>query len=225
MPRVERIVVAGVSRLFGPTVALRGVDVTFEPGSVTLLEGPNGAGKSTLLAVVGTLLRPSRGRVVYEPLGEDRDEIRAHLGWVAHDAQCYRELTGRENVELGARLHGVDPESGWRAVAERVGAGEFGARRFGTLSRGQRQRIALARALVHRPSVLLLDEPWSGLDAASAAQLEDVVREERDRGAIIVIVSHDASLVERVGGRRIRLERGRIVTAAAPRVSALGSGE
>lgn len=215
MSGLSGIEVSGVTRLFGATVALRGVHVRFEPGSITLLEGPNGAGKSTLLAIVGTMLRPTAGVVRYLPFGEDRERARAHIGWVSHETLCYRELSGRQNVELAARLHGVDPELGWRRVARRVGAEEFAHRAVRTLSRGQRQRIALARALVHQPNVLLLDEPWSGLDAESARRLEEVVLEERERGAMVLIVSHDPGLGERLGASRVRLERGRVVSRSA----------
>jgi heme exporter protein A len=178
------------------------------------LEGPNGAGKSTLLSIVGTVLTPTSGTVSYDPLGVDRELVRPHIGWVAHDSHCYRELTGRQNVELAAKLHGLDPKTAWERVAARVGARAFGERRFSTLSRGQRQRISLARALTHEPSVLLLDEPWTGLDVASADNLEKVLLEERDRGALILVVSHAPGLAERLGAVRVRLEGGRIVSGA-----------
>ena len=211
MAPLERVEVAAVTRSFGGIAALRGVDLTLEAGTITVLEGPNGAGKSTLLAIIGTLVRPTSGRVTYVPFGEDQERAREVMGWVAHDAQCYRELTGRQNVELMARLHGLEPRSAWAEVAERVGAQGFGERRFGTLSRGQRQRIALARALVHGPSLLLLDEAWTGLDSTSADQLERVVREEQRAGAVIVVVSHDSGLAERLKAQRVRIERGRRV--------------
>jgi len=203
--------VRAVTRLFGATPALRGVSASFSPGTITLLEGPNGAGKSTLLAIIGTVLSPSSGVVVYDPVGSERERVRAHIGWVAHESHCYRELTGRQNVELAARLHGIDPNEAWRRVVERVGAQAFGERRFSTLSRGQRQRISLARALAHSPSVLLLDEPWTGLDTTSAARLEEVLLAERERGTLIIVVSHAKGLAERLGAARLRLEAGRVV--------------
>jgi heme exporter protein A len=212
--RIERIRVRAVTRLFGATPALRGVSASFLPGTITLLEGPNGAGKSTLLSIIGTVLAPSSGVVTYDPVGSERELVRAHIGWVAHDSHCYRELTGRQNVELAARLQGVEPAEAWQRVVERVGAQAFGERRFSTLSRGQRQRISLARALVHTPSVLLLDEPWTGLDAASAQRLEDVLIAERERGTLIIVVSHAKGLAERLGAQRLLLDRGRVVDAA-----------
>lgn len=209
--RVDRIELRAVTRTFGATVALRSVNATFEPGAIVFLQGPNGAGKSTLLAVLATVLRPTSGTVRYEPLGEDVALARSTIGWVAHESHCYPELTARQNVELTARLYGRD-DSEWNAVLSRVGAVALAERSVGTLSRGQRQRIALARAIVHRPSVLLLDEPWSGLDATSSAALERVLVEERDGGTIVVVVSHDLDHADRLAGRTLRLENGKIVS-------------
>jgi heme exporter protein A len=207
---IQRIDVRAVTCMFGVTAALRAVSVRFEAGTVTVLEGPNGAGKSTLLAVVGTLLRPTSGSVDYAPFGDNQQRARAHIGWVSHESRCYAELTARQNIELAARLYGVDPRDAWRRVGARLGAEPFADRSVGTLSRGQRQRVALARALVHRPSVLLLDEPWSGLDAASSETLNALICEERDRGAIVVVVSHEPERAARLQARTIRLERGKI---------------
>ncbi|MDQ2647883.1 MAG: ABC transporter ATP-binding protein [Myxococcota bacterium] len=208
--RIQRIEVRGVTRAFGATLALRGVNVAFDAGTISLLEGPNGAGKSTLLAVVGTVVRPNSGSVWYDPVGDDPEEVRRHLGWVAHDSHCYRELGARENVLLAARLHGLGERSLWNEVAARVDILHLAERPVGTLSRGQKQRVALARALVHSPSVLLLDEPWTGLDQKSAGLLEQVLRDERDRGSLIVVVSHGEGVAERLGARRVRIDGGRI---------------
>lgn len=208
---IDFIEVLAVTRLFGATPALRGVSTRFEAGSITFLEGPNGAGKSTLLAVVGTVLAPTRGQVLYHPLGADREAVRPHIGWVAHDSLCYRELTARQNVELAARVYGVAIDGAWQRVAKRVGAEALADRRVGTLSRGQRQRVALARALVHDPAVLLLDEPWSGLDRASAEHLQQALLDERSRGALVIVVNHAEGLSERLGARTVRLENGRVV--------------
>jgi heme exporter protein A len=215
VPRVERIVVEGVTRTFGAVAALRGVSAEFCAGELVALEGPNGAGKSTLLAVLATVIRPTFGRVAYEPLGDDPEAVRPELGWVAHESLLYRELSGRENVELAARLYGVSDDAAIARACARVEAGAFIERRVGTLSRGQKQRVALARALVHAPSVLLLDEPWTGLDAESAALLERELVSERERGTLVIVVTHAADQADRIGARRLRLEAGRVV---APKV-------
>lgn len=209
---VSRIEVRGVTRRFGATLALRQVSTFFEAGTLTFLEGPNGAGKSTLLAIIGTVLRPTSGTVWYEPFGDAADQARRHIGWVAHESHCYRELTGRRNIELVAQLHGLlDGKANVEHVIARVGAEAFAERPVGTLSRGQRQRIALARALVHQPGVLLLDEPWTGLDVASVERLETVIREEVAQGSLVIAVTHGAGTAERLGARRLRVEAGRVV--------------
>lgn len=200
-----------MTRLFGATAALRGVTCQFDAGTATFVEGPNGAGKSTLLAIVGTVLRPTSGTVTYGS-GLSRGEARRHIGWVGHESHCYRELTGRENVALAASLLGL--ESGAVAVAcERVRAERFYDQPVGSLSRGQKQRVALARALVGAPSVLLLDEPLTGLDPETVQHFDNVLSEERDRGAIVVVVSHTSGWAERLGARRVRIERGRVAEA------------
>jgi heme exporter protein A len=209
---VARIEVRGVTRRFGATLALKQVSTAFDAGSLTFLEGPNGAGKSTLLAIIGTVLKPSSGSVWYEPFGDDQAQARQHIGWVAHESHCYRELSGRRNIELVAQIHGIaDAAVNVERVIARVGAETFANRAVGTLSRGQRQRIALARALVHDPGVLLLDEPWTGLDLASVDKLEAVIREEVARGSLVVAVTHGAGVAERLGARRLRIEGGRVI--------------
>jgi len=209
--RIGAIELSKVTRLFGATCALSSVSARFEAGTITFLLGPNGAGKSTLLSIIGTVLQPTSGVVKYPPAGSDLEQIRRQVGWVAHESRCYRELTGRQNVEFAARLYGIDPTLAWERVATLVGIGRFGERSVGTLSRGQRQRVALARALVHGPRVLLMDEPWSGLDAASSERLVQVLQQEKQRGTLIVVVTHALDVVERLGGRRLTLEGGRVV--------------
>jgi heme exporter protein A len=207
---ISRIEMRGVTRVFGANVALRSVDVDFEPGPITFVQGPNGAGKSTLMSIAGTVLKPTQGRVSYAPFGNSRQEARRHMGWVAHDSHCYVELSGRENVQLAARIYGLDVKEAWRFACSRVQAERFAEQPVATLSRGQRQRIALARALVHSPSVLLLDEPLTGLDQASVQRMERILIEERDRGTIVIVINHTAGMAERLEGRRVYMQQGRI---------------
>jgi heme exporter protein A len=181
-------------------------------GRTTVILGANGAGKSTLLGVLGTLVRPGEGGVWYEPLGDGEDMkalVRRELGWVGHELRCYGDLTAKENVELAARLRGVAGQAGWVRVAGVLGLEAMGQRRVRILSRGQRQRVGLACALVHSPSLLLLDEAWSGLDRRSAEELDELVVEHAKRGALVVVVSHDEGLVGRLKAEGVRLERGR----------------
>jgi heme exporter protein A len=210
VPRIERISVESVTRTFGAVAALRAVSLELSAGQIFMLEGENGAGKSTLLSVLATVLKPTLGRVIYEPIGEDLELVRPELGWVSHESLCYRELTGRENVELAARTYGVVDPGAWERARDRVDARAFADRPVRTLSRGQRQRIALARALVHGPSVLLLDEPWAGLDGKSSELLERALVAERERGSLVIVSSHAPEQAQRLGARRIRLAGGRV---------------
>lgn len=206
--RIECVEARDVTKSYGAVMALRGVSARFEAGSVTVVEGANGAGKSTLLGVLGGLVRPTRGRVWVEPGGEIVGGTRGLVGWVGHEGYLYAGLTVRENVELAARLQGMVVALAWGEVAERFGLEGIGGRRTGELSRGQRQRVALARGMVGRPAVLLLDEPWAGLDGSGRSRLDAVIGEERARGTVVVVVAHEADTAERLRGRRIRLERG-----------------
>lgn len=200
-----------VTKTFGPVRALVQVSAELPGGEVSAILGPNGSGKSTLLAIVGTLMRPTSGKVEHGELGSRRDVVRASLGWVGHESLSYPELTGRENVELAARLHGCDPERAVEEASARFDLGAFLDRPVRTYSRGQRQRIALARALVHRPQLLLLDEPTTGLDAGATRKLTEVVRAEARGGAVVVVVTHDSGFADEVADRRIALDRGRQV--------------
>jgi len=209
----ERIRLQHVSKTFGAVRAV--VDATLElsPGTVSVVEGPNGSGKSTLLGMLGTLIRPTSGTIEYGDLGSDIDVVRARIGWLGHETLCYPDLTGRENVELAARLAGVDAVEAWQRSRERFGIGEFGARPMRTASRGQRQRVALARALVHAPELLLLDEPSTGLDVSAVERVERVLGEETARGATIVVITHDAEFAESLKSTRYHMDRGRLSRA------------
>jgi ABC-type multidrug transport system ATPase subunit len=187
-----------------------GVSCRFEAGAVSVVRGANGSGKSTLLAIVGTLTRPSSGRVDHGDLGPRRAKVRCTLGWLGHESLCYPDLSGRENIELAARLQGRDVREAYRRAVERFELAPFVERPVRTYSRGQRQRVALARALVHEPGLLLLDEPTTGLDQSGAERLRRVVAEEAQRGAVVVVVTHDGVFADAVGGHVVTLERGRV---------------
>lgn len=210
---VEGVVGRGLAKRYGKTAALRGVDVELTPGRLVRIEGPNGSGKTTLLALLGGSAAPSAGTVRYRIEGRSVPvaDARGFLGWVSHEALAYADLSGRANVELAARLHGIDPKSAWSAVAERFELGAFADRPLRTNSRGQRQRVALARALVHEPGVVLLDEPTTGLDAPGVDRLLRVVEEELERGAVVAVVTHEPAVFDDLGGDRVTLERGRRV--------------
>jgi len=205
-----KVLLQGVTKRFGAVRALAGVDATFSAGRVSVVSGANGSGKSTLLAIIGTLARATSGSVDHGELGRGAREIRAHLGWVGHETLSYGDLTGRENIELAADVHGVDRADALARAIERFALTDFVDRLVRTYSRGQRQRVALARALVHHPRLLLLDEPTAGLDQASTAKLVEVVRQEAQSGAVVILITHDAPLMEQVGDDFWSLERGRL---------------
>ena len=209
MGPISDVVMQRVSRHFGSTVALRGIDASFEAGQITSLEGPNGSGKSTLLGILGTLLSPTRGEVLYGSKRVDPGDVRGQIGWLSHETHCYPDLSPRQNLQLSASLYGME-QAAWEKAAQRFGVEAFAERTFRRLSRGQRQRVALSRAMVHAPSLLLLDEPTNGLDADGVERLVAALSEEVRRGCIVVLVTHDAALAVRVAARRLYLERGRL---------------
>lgn len=202
--------------MFGPTRALSGVDLELPAGCVTVIEGPNGAGKSTLLDLLSLLSRPTRGTLRFGKFDawSERQRLRQTLGVLAHAAMLYPELSGLENLRLFARMYGV-PAARVEALGERFEATGFWQRPTRTYSRGQLQRIALGRALLHEPRLLLLDEPSTGLDVRATERLVDAISVERTRGAIVVLVTHDVALTDRLADRRVRLIRGRREEAAA----------
>jgi len=201
----------GLTKLYGRTPALVTVDVELHARQVTVIEGANGSGKSTLVQLLAQLARPTRGTIAYGQLtGAD---ARRHVGLLAHAPMLYPDLTGMENLTLFASLYGVD--GSLDTLRERFELGRFADRPTRTCSRGQLQRLALARALLAKPALLLLDEPSTGLDVRGVERLAAVIDDERERGAIVALVTHDAAFADRMADRRIRLSRGRVSEAAA----------
>jgi heme exporter protein A len=187
----------GVTRHFGERTALRDVSVRVIAGSTLAVLGRNGAGKSTLLRILATLLRPHGGEVALfgEPLPRQAFAVRGRIGLLAHDPLLYADLTGRENLLYHARLHGVDEDR----VEEVLSALRMRQRAddpVRLLSRGMVQRLAVCRAVLHRPQLLLLDEPKANLDPAAAELVEPLIG--RDSGCTRVLTSHDppAALAE-----------------------------
>lgn len=214
----DRVTVREVTKFFGATRALAGVSIEFPAGKVTSLEGANGAGKSTLLSIVATLSRPTSGTVRYGTLdpSEDLDLIRPTIGLVAHDSMVDMDLPVEESLRLHARLYRVPDVGG--AVARVMAAQRLeplAHQRARTLSRGQLQRVSLARASLHDPTLRLYDEPTTGLDRASVERLTESVRGARDAGAIVIVVTHDREWAAAVADTRVVLERGRLQPVAS----------
>jgi len=208
--RLQQVHARGLGRSFGPSWALRDVNASFSAGKMNLVVGPNGSGKTTLLGVVGTLLQPTCGMVQYVP-DCTLPQLRAQIGWGSHESMLYLDLSVRENIVFAAKLLGLDPSRSWSAAADRFGLQPLGDRPVRVLSRGQKQRAALARALVHDPSLLLLDEPTTGLDSDGAARLLQVLGEQLSAGAVIVVVTHEPEMFGSMPCDRTRLDRGRVV--------------
>jgi heme ABC exporter ATP-binding subunit CcmA len=192
LPEAPLLEARGVVRRFGRTTVLAGVDLTVGAGEVLLLLGPNGAGKSTLLRTLAGLARPDAGTVRVR--GEPVREGRAHVGHLAHDTLLYDDLTVGENLAFAARLYGLRPEDAMPRALAAVGAADLVRTLVRHLSRGQAQRVALARALLHDPAVLLLDEPFTGLDPRSTTELTALLVRYRADGKAVVFVGHQPEL-------------------------------
>jgi heme exporter protein A len=211
----DQLAVEDVSRHFGRRRALNRVSLTCRAGTILGLLGPNGAGKSTLLAILSTLLAPTSGRVRY---GEHDArtagaQLRARLGLLGHDLYLYPELTARENLVFFARLYGLDhPHERVERALARAGLADRNADQVSGFSRGMRQRLALERALLHGPRLLLLDEPFTGLDDASGHALLARLRGLRDEGTIIVVATHDLDLAEGLLDDVAVLREGRLLS-------------
>ncbi|MGD9903681.1 MAG: ATP-binding cassette domain-containing protein [Vicinamibacterales bacterium] len=214
----DRVEAVRVGRHYGRRKALAEISFAAAAGEIVGLLGPNGAGKSTLLAILGTLLAPSTGHVAYGAVGgDDRAALRARIGMLGHDLFLYPELSAHENLEFFGRLYGVTDARGEAGRAlERAGLAARAGDAVSSLSRGMRQRVALERALLHAPRLLLLDEPFTGLDQASAAALVGRLREAQQRGVITVLATHDLDVVDGLLTTTIFLRGGRRVEPTAP---------
>ena len=204
----------GVSRAYGLRRALDGVVLRLGAGDCRLLLGANGAGKSTLLRVLAGLLRPHTGSVRIEgrPLSAEEPAVRGRIGFVSHQTLLYDDLTLEENLVFAARLQGVaDPTAAAARALEAADLADRARDRPRDLSRGMQQRAAIARALVHGPAVLLLDEPFTGLDAVSADRLRAQLLAERAAGRALVVVSHQPAEAWEVATEIGVMERGRWV--------------
>jgi ABC-2 type transport system ATP-binding protein len=207
----------GVRRTFGEVVAVDHVDLTVPRGSVTALVGPNGAGKTTLLLVLATLLRPDSGTVWvanHDPVTDPR-AVRALTGWMPDSFGTYDTLTAREVLEFAAAAYRLSRDAGARRardLLELIHLSDYAELPVHVLSRGQKQRLGLARALVHDPVVLLLDEPAAGLDPRSRIELRGVLRGLVADGRAVLVSSHVLAELETMADRVVFVDRGRTVS-------------
>jgi heme exporter protein A len=216
------VALVDVSRHFGRRRALAKTSITFRAGEIAGLFGPNGAGKSTMLGLVSTLVRPTHGMVTYggETARALGDPLRGRIGVLGHDLFLYGDLTARENLQFFGRLYRLD------RLDERIDGALAAARltdrahdRVSGFSRGLRQRLALERALLHQPRLVLLDEPFTGLDDESTALLSARLRELRAGGAIVLMATHDFENADEVVDRMICLRDGRVRELTGPQGS------
>ena len=202
----------GLWRAYGRRQVLRDLDLAVAAGEAVAVAGPNGAGKTTLLRVLAGLARPDRGEVRLEgqPLRRDAPEVRRAVGLVSHQTLLYDDLTLHENLTFAARLYGLPrPAAAARAALDEAGLGPRADESPRRLSRGLAQRAAIARALLHRPRLLLLDEPFTALDAAASERLRAELGARRQQGLGIVLVTHQLGEAWAVATRIAVLVEGR----------------
>lgn len=208
------VVVTNLVKQFGRFAALRGVDASFAAGFLYAVLGDNGAGKTTLLRTLAGLNQPSRGSVTV--LGTtDLRSIRPQIGYMAHPSLLYDEMSGIENLRYFSRLYGLQDERRCEQVIEAVRLDPSLSRPVGQYSQGMRQRMSLARALLNDPKLLLLDEPFSNVDVASAREMVKLLGAIRDQGKTIFVVTHQASLLEQTADEFIWMQAGQIVSRTA----------
>ena len=202
-----------VTRTFGRRRALNKVSLTATSGTITSLLGHNGAGKSTLLSIAATLLQVTSGKVLYgeTPAEAGGAALRGRIGMLGHDLYLYPELTAAENLAFFANVYGLDGVSRRvDAALARAGLSERRDDLVSGFSRGMRQKLALERALIHEPRLLLLDEPFTGLDDGAREALRERLRVARTAGAIIIRTTHDVAAIEGLTDASARLVDGRL---------------
>jgi ABC-2 type transport system ATP-binding protein len=211
------IVTDGLTRSYGPDRAVDAVDLTVTRGEIHALVGLNGAGKTTLMKILLGMLRPDSGtaRLFGEPVGDAGPQVWSQVGHLLETPFGYGELTPTENVIAAARLHGMDVSSARRHAAEMIGEltlDRWADRRSRVLSLGNRQRLALACALVHRPRVLILDEPTNGLDPMGVLELRRMLlTRSHDGGVGVLVSSHHLDEVARIADRITVMHRGQVI--------------
>lgn len=210
---VPAVVVSNVIKQFGRFAALRGVTAEFDAGHFHAILGDNGAGKTTLLRAIAGLAHPTRGEISI--FGQTPKAACRDIGYMAHPSLLYDEMSGIENLRYFARLYGIKGDSCAEGVIRSVGLDPSLIRPVGQYSQGMRQRMSLARAILHDPKILLLDEPFSNVDVHSAREMVRLLKSMRDSGKTIFVVTHQALLLEGVADEFIWMEAGQVVDRTA----------
>lgn len=201
--------VSNVVKQFGRFAALRGVSADFDAGRFYAILGDNGAGKTTLLRSLAGLARPTRGEILVQ--GADPRAACRELGYMAHPSLLYDEMSGMENLRYFARLYDIAGDARCRQVIGAVGLDPELSRPIGQYSQGMRQRLSLARAILHDPKILLLDEPFSNVDVHSARAMVALLEGMRDAGKTVLVVTHQASLLAATADEFVWMQFGEIV--------------
>ena len=210
----DSVQVVDVSRHFGRRRALSNISLTARAGDIVGLLGPNGAGKSTLIMMLATLSAPSKGQVLYgnEPARRLGAALRNRIGLLAHELHLYPELSARQNLAFFAELYGLDPAVTVDAALEAAGLRDRADDAVSGFSRGMRQRLALERALLHGPRLVLFDEPFTGLDDRAVGLISDRLRRLAADGAIVVLATHDLDLADGLVTRVALIRDGRLLS-------------
>lgn len=200
-----------ITRLFDGLPAVTQVELEIERGEIVWLRGTNGSGKSTLLRVIATALSPTfgEGSVLGLDLRAERDRIRGRVELLGHQTRLYGDLTASENLRFACSLYGLGRKSP-APVLERVGLDEVAQVRVAKFSQGMRQRLALARCLLREPDLILLDEPYAGLDADARVLVDDILADARGHGTTVILASHESPPAA-LFGREVWLDAGRVV--------------
>jgi ABC-type multidrug transport system ATPase subunit len=207
------ITVNNVVKQFGRFAALRGVTAEFDAGRFHAILGENGAGKTTLLRALAGLALPTRGEISI--FGRSPQEACRDIGYMAHPSLLYDEMSGMENLRYFGRLYGIAGDARCEEVIRSVGLDPELARPVGQYSQGMRQRMSLARAILHDPRVLLLDEPFSNVDAHSARAMVGLLKGMRDAGKTVFVITHQAALLEGAADEFVWMQAGEIVDRTA----------
>lgn len=210
----DRVELAEVSRHFGRRRAVSNISLVASRGDILGLLGPNGAGKSTVIGMLATLVAPSSGEVRYGTATAQQagPAVRGRIGLLAHELHLYPELTARQNLTFFAQLHGVAIGDCVTSALQSAGLADRGDDDVAGFSRGMRQRLALERALLHRPRLVLLDEPFTGLDDSAVTIVADRLRALAAAGAIVVLATHDLDLADGLVSRVAIVRNGRLMT-------------
>ncbi len=212
-PAQSAIIVSGVVKQFGRFAALRGVSAEFDAGKFHAILGDNGAGKTTLLRALAGLAHPTQGTI--RMFGKAPQDSSREIGYMAHPSLLYDEMSGMENLRYFARLYGIAGDERCAEVTRAVGLDPQLTRPVGQYSQGMRQRMSLARAILHNPKLLLLDEPFSNVDVHSAREMVILLKHMRGSGKTIFVVTHQALLLDGVADEFVWMQQGRIVDRTA----------